>query len=252
MGIVSRALYALPLAAALYATPALSNDFVTFGNPGSAATLQWTQSTGTLQTIGSVDLSARLDLRTFGTPERFEQFDSWIPTTFTFSATQVAIPYPPLEGIFADGSFSILYAGDTPLVIDGVNYAAGTNIVSGTFANAGIDLRSTDGVFAANPWLYRDLTLTSDFLDFSGLDSTRFILPFTLANPIGTPGNPPDFTATIGSQRFGDAFLQAAVPEPGTWALLITGFGLMGVALRRRQPDAKRPGGYAGISLRRL
>jgi hypothetical protein len=33
--------------------------------------------------------------------------------------------------------------------------------------------------------------------------------------------------------------LTTAVPEPGTWALLLAGFGLAGAALRRRRPPAR-------------
>lgn len=33
----------------------------------------------------------------------------------------------------------------------------------------------------------------------------------------------------------------AAVPEPGTWALMITGFGLVGAAARRRRASLPRP-----------
>ena len=32
----------------------------------------------------------------------------------------------------------------------------------------------------------------------------------------------------------GPASVEAAVPEPGTWALMIGGFGMVGMALRRR------------------
>jgi hypothetical protein len=50
---------------------------------------------------------------------------------------------------------------------------------------------------------------------------------------------------TLGFRSLGDVYIDnavinesyAAVPEPGTWALLITGFGLAGAALRRRRPD---------------
>ena len=34
--------------------------------------------------------------------------------------------------------------------------------------------------------------------------------------------------------NFDDASLTAAVPEPGTWALMIVGFGMVGAAARRR------------------
>jgi hypothetical protein len=43
------------------------------------------------------------------------------------------------------------------------------------------------------------------------------------------------FTATGGDNYYALSELQAfAVPEPGTWALMIAGFGLAGAALRRR------------------
>lgn len=45
-------------------------------------------------------------------------------------------------------------------------------------------------------------------------------------------------TALTGSQA--NALFVAAVPEPGTWALLIGGFGAVGVGLRRRRPTRVR------------
>jgi hypothetical protein len=42
------------------------------------------------------------------------------------------------------------------------------------------------------------------------------------------------FTSTQNSFEF-DNIAVAAIPEPGTWALMISGFGLMGAALRRRR-----------------
>jgi hypothetical protein len=33
---------------------------------------------------------------------------------------------------------------------------------------------------------------------------------------------------------FGEPTLAAAVPEPASWAMLLTGFGLIGIQLRRR------------------
>lgn len=46
------------------------------------------------------------------------------------------------------------------------------------------------------------------------------------------------FTATGGDNYYGVAEIQAfqAVPEPGAWAMMIIGFGLVGTALRKRRP----------------
>jgi hypothetical protein len=45
------------------------------------------------------------------------------------------------------------------------------------------------------------------------------------------PASPPSSTQTLRGT------LTAPVPEPGTWAMMIAGFALTGVALRRRSPD---------------
>ena len=70
--------------------------------------------------------------------------------------------------------------------------------------------------------------------------------------PISTPGGVNQFrfrgvsddTNDIYGLRFGGSYLLAAgtptgviggVPEPGAWALMITGFGMAGSILRRRR-----------------
>ena len=41
---------------------------------------------------------------------------------------------------------------------------------------------------------------------------------------------------SIGQNAFeSDGWAVSAVPEPATWAMMITGFGLAGVAIRRRR-----------------
>jgi len=66
---------------------------------------------------------------------------------------------------------------------------------------------------------------------------------FSLA-PISTPGGLDEFRfrgidgggTGIASFTFSGAFIViAGVPEPASWALLITGFGLVGAAMRRRR-----------------
>ena len=48
---------------------------------------------------------------------------------------------------------------------------------------------------------------------------------------IGTPSGVPPFALLDGV-----SLTQDAVPEPATWALLVTGFGMVGFAARRRRP----------------
>jgi PEP-CTERM motif len=73
-----------------------------------------------------------------------------------------------------------------------------------------------------------ELTDNRDFLDFTGAiapNGSNFTLQFGL----DALGNDGDFLL---SQRVN---VLSGVPEPTTWALLIAGFGVIGVSMRRRQ-----------------
>ncbi len=52
-------------------------------------------------------------------------------------------------------------------------------------------------------------------------------LPGMLAPDSGTAQNLPELVQ--------DPMVPGVVPEPGTWAMLIAGFGFVGVAMRRRR-----------------
>jgi hypothetical protein len=70
-------------------------------------------------------------------------------------------------------------------------------------------------------WLNQQFTFTPT--------SSTEVLSF-LAH--GTPGGEPPFSLLDGVS------LQGAVPEPGVWAMLVCGFGIVGAALRRRAQPA--------------
>lgn len=115
---------------------------------------------------------------------------------------------------------------------------------------AGLDANyRTDGLGAVGP----DLATT--FADLANLDSLNFAFSNRLA-----PGDDSyffflDTTATrfsrtalfdltgsdgsaFGYSSLYSTFGVAAVPEPGTWAMMITGFGLVGFAMRGRRREA--------------
>jgi type IV pilus assembly protein PilY1 len=58
------------------------------------------------------------------------------------------------------------------------------------------------------------------------------IYSFGQSNEFGVPG---DETFIFGFKGVGGTVVDGAIPEPGTWALMILGFGAAGAALRRRR-----------------
>jgi len=73
---------------------------------------------------------------------------------------------------------------------------------------------------ATGPWQAQSMTFTAT----AASQALSFLA-------VGTPvGQPPI--------AFLDGVSLTAVPEPATWALLLAGFGLVGVAARRRRPAA--------------
>jgi opacity protein-like surface antigen len=94
------------------------------------------------------------------------------------------------------------------------------NVVNLVFTYTGPDFRTTGGPFAA--------------IDFNGLGA-RSVFGQTIFDAFfarTTKNNPPEESNTaafqVGTVRV------PAVPEPATWAMMLGGFGLIGVATRRR------------------
>jgi len=109
------------------------------------------------------------------------------------------------------------------------------NFLTATFTNATF---SFDGDGGAASLISSDpvspITYTSDFINVSGFSSRDFAFNLTGATPnfaVGDDGLGQPFTANLGGSFAG----AGAVPEPASWAMLIIGFGLTGVAARRRR-----------------
>lgn len=148
----------------------------------------------------------------------------------------------PASGAFnldnATGAFSIL--SNNAINVGGMVYAAGSNLLSGSFIGGFLDgtVDGTSGVIRGSTDGGVTITYTSDFLDFSNVDIFDFSLPMTAVTlPFGPAGgNIREFTASMGGQFSSEpAPTMGAVPEPTTWAMLVIGFGLVGVSARRRK-----------------
>ena len=138
-----------------------------------------------------------------------------------------------------NGTFKFVYTGPSFLNANNVLVSTGANLLSGSFANAritGVKLASTAGFGAQDP--AQTVTFQSDFINFARAQGETINMNFfNVLQPFGQ-GNVtnralPDFRAEVGGQ-----FAVASIPEPGTWALMILGFGGAGAMLRSNRRRA--------------
>jgi PEP-CTERM motif len=85
----------------------------------------------------------------------------------------------------------------------------------------GVDTGNASTDFAQFSIGFAPFSITGGFV--SGINTLDFI--------VNNGGGP----TALRVEMSGDAKATGAVPEPGTWALMISGFGLAGAALRRRR-----------------
>lgn len=139
------------------------------------------------------------------------------------------------------GTFSFLTT--SALTINSRVFAAGSNLLSGSFTNASITGQrlGTSGSFGGSGSQGTTFTYTSDFLDFIPASSLDFSIAFTSissalqASPSGGVPNRAlrSFRAfSTGSFSSDPAPIVTAVPEPAVWGLMVIGFGLVGVRKR--------------------
>jgi hypothetical protein len=165
-----------------------------------------------------------------------------LPMTFTaIAALLAAAPASATVLSFTiSGDYSAAFQIDTSAAPDysdpdyGVGYASVpgfSGTLSGTANIQFFPTAMSGGILIADPdsidWL---LEATGPQL-YNGPETAPVFHTGTFAlTGLSTPGS---FSLTI-------APVSAAVPEPASWALMISGFGLAGAALRRRQAVAVR------------
>lgn len=164
------------------------------------------------------------------------------PTTITMAASSMAAVTslgPQFQQLGWSGNIRF---GDGATNYLNVNFSNATFSFDGTGGSA--SLISTD---PSNPISY-----TSNVLNLPVFDFKDFSLAFTALTPaftVATSGYGTPFDANIaGSFAGSDSELNPdAIPEPSAWAMLLAGFGLVGITARRRSahvtalPDRHSP-----------
>ncbi|QMW24660.1 PEP-CTERM sorting domain-containing protein [Sandaracinobacteroides saxicola] len=117
------------------------------------------------------------------------------------------------------------------------------NLLTVTFSNVTLSTLqggSSGSFFGSTPG--STISMSSDFITFSPTSNFDFSLAVTsILPPFASPGNGGygrAFRANT-SGGFASDPPPSFVPEPATWAMLIMGFGLVGVAMRRRTNTAR-------------
>ncbi len=191
---------------------------------------------------------------TFSFLNSLSAFVTNVPAIFTLSATVVNTPATSMMGFEIQqniaGSFSFISAN--AITLGSTTYAAGSNLLSGTFDQSAIFGQGfgTSGSLSGSTTSGSTITYTSDFLNFTNTLDRDLSLSLTsivslvagvnrgLNNAAGKSLVSFRATAT-GSFSSDPAPLTPGVPEPQTWAMLVLGFGLIGVSARRRARNSR-------------
>ena len=135
--------------------------------------------------------------------------------------------FPTLGSIFADsGNFMYTGVGQTVVSAGITAVILGGNSVE--FAN---NQGFNGAVFSSSSNNGPVLTDLTNGSAFSGWTVTSFTQPYTSAN-LGNSAIGVNFAGQ--TYNGGSVTISGAVPEAATWALMIVGFGMVGVTARRR------------------
>lgn len=184
--------------------------------PAQAATLLQ------VQTTNNAGWATILPNGTTVTPNSVVRNGAWANTAWLSTASSGAANAPA-------GTYRYIYTLSQPGlygILSGLVYV--DNRLSRIFVNGNVaatfDLNSNGGEFQ-----YRQVNGRNLSLDLSGFGTINTI-SFETRND-GTSANPEGLSVNLTAP---------AIPEPGTWMLMILGLGAVGFAMRRRQSVSAR------------
>jgi hypothetical protein len=204
---------------------------LTYADNGAAG---WTLSTGTPKNV-------------LVTLEDFNGgFVSGVASTMTFSGTGTSFAVNNSGNIWSQAftGGTVSFTNTAGFMLGATFYAPGSNILSLSFT--GGDMTATVPGTAGNALVSIPgdgfSNVTSDFLSFPPTQLTDFsislanVIPGFCIGSCGIGGQ-----AAVRFQNFtarGSGDFTATIPEPGTWLMLLVGFGMVGFTARRRQVAA--------------
>jgi hypothetical protein len=150
---------------------------------------------------------------------------------FNFLETQPA----PIDGqIQAYMNFTAAPSGGYGGTLSFLRVGDLANLLTVNFGNALLVGGGGSGSFLDSQPGLGTVSFTSAFLDFSQTTEANFSLSFSAINPFyGSSSWTADSVGTFAANNVGGG--TGVIPEPGTWALMIMGFGAAGAVLRRRR-----------------
>jgi len=260
-------LSAATLAAALAVTaaPASAAVFASFTPDKSAMDYRWINNgggnSGTGGHLFTITPSNQGSTTALGVATHFQFLDpslsslGFIPTTFTLDASATSGHPASVNnaGVFTqtnvDGHFSFVYSGATTANFNGsgITLTHGQNLLSGVFTDAWIQGAGGSGSFNLAAINGGSLTMNSSLENFTHAiaGSEEFAMNLLAASPAfganGCPlggGNCTKAEKNFRANGGGNFSFSSSAPEPGTWALMIVGFGGMGAMVRRRRTAA--------------
>lgn len=165
-----------------------------------------------------------------------------LDASFVFSAIATDSPALSLGGLLNQsldsGVFGFTYTGATALHVGAMTYTTGSNLLSGSFTGGQIfgTTRGSSGSITDSTPPAIAVQYSSDFRTFDPASDKDFALALTAIAPVlgrvNTDNSINSFRAVSTGAFSTDV---AIVPEPQVWGLLVAGFGLVGLRLRRRE-----------------
>jgi hypothetical protein len=253
------------MAAVLSAVPAQAvTTFATFGalpvdaQDSAYANFRWTNNGvgssasglgGSFDTITTNQLTAPVGSRAVSfsfTVPGLSPVATGITSILTWTGPTAASAVASQSGtVYTQGGIggAFSFVSTSAITVGTITYAAGSNLLSGTYSGASIvgTKGGSSADFDAETDLGQTLVFTSDFIDFSGVTNSAFALDLeNIRSVLSALGDPPTTalrtfrTNANGSFGYDGEIIVNGIPEPQTWGLMVVGFGMVGLQVRRR------------------